>query len=401
MSALVRGAEAKLPRVPLWLLASFTFSGTLAMHIFVPALPFAAQSLHASPPAMQLTISLYIAGLALGQLVYGPLSDRFGRRPALMAGLAIYTLAGVAAILAPDAGSLIAARFFQAAGGCAGMVLGRAIVRDTSGFEQAARRLALLNLMVAIGPGVAPLVGATLAATLGWHSILYVLAALGLINLLFSWRLLPETGTAAAKANADIGALLRNYGRLLKSPAFLGYAVGGGCATTAMYGFVAAAPFIFVHQLERPAYEVGVYLAVLISGLWLGSFLTTRLIHRVPMRRLLVRANALSVLASALFLLGAASGHLGVAWVVATMFLFNVGAGIASPAALTEAISVNPAVTGSASGLYGFTQMAVGALCTALVTLGTDPALSAGLVLVGAGIVGQAGFWIASRPARR
>src|ERR1700722_12601522 len=119
-------------RVPLWLLALFTFSGTLGMHIFVPALPNAALDLGAGTAAMQMTVSLYIFGLALGQLVYGPLSDRFGRRPMLMAGLALYTAAGFAAALAPSANALIAARLLQAFGGCAGLVLGRAIVRDTA-----------------------------------------------------------------------------------------------------------------------------------------------------------------------------------------------------------------------------------------------------------------------------
>lgn len=386
-----------LPRVPLWLLALFTFSGTLAMHIFVPALPFAAESLGASPGAMQLTISLYIAGLAVGQLIYGPIADRFGRRPTLMVGLVLYTVAGLAAAVASTAGSLILARLFQALGGCAGLVLGRTIVRDTSPFEESARRLALMNLMVVIGPGVAPIVGATLAATLGWRSIFYALAALGILNLFFSWRLLPETGNAAAGGNANVVVLARNYAQLLKSPRFLGYSVGGGCATTAMYAFIAAAPFIFVHQLHRPVHEVGFYLALLISGLGLGSVVVSRLIRRVRMRRLLVGGNAVSVLAAVAFLAGAWFGQLSVAWVVGTMFVFMIGCAIASPAALTEAISVNPHVTGSASGLYGFTQMAVGALCTSLVGLGSDPALAAGLVLVGAGIVGQTAFWIASR----
>ena len=144
---------------PLWLLALVTFSGTLGMHIFVPALPFAATDLGASIGEMQLTVSLYILGLAVGQLVYGPLSDRFGRRPTLMVGLVLYTLAGLAAAFAPEVDSLIAARLFQALGGCAGMVLGRAIVRDTSTPEASAQRLALLSLIVSVGPGSAPIIG--------------------------------------------------------------------------------------------------------------------------------------------------------------------------------------------------------------------------------------------------
>src|SRR3954454_23593720 len=147
------------PRPPLWLLVLITLSGTLAMHMFVPALPSAAVDLGASVAAMQTTISLYILGLAFGQLVYGPLSDRFGRRPTLMLGLALYTAAGLAATLAPGVGALIAARLVQALGGCAGLVLGRAMVRDTAEAKDAVRRLALLTLMMMAGPGVAPLIG--------------------------------------------------------------------------------------------------------------------------------------------------------------------------------------------------------------------------------------------------
>ena len=390
---------APRPHVPLWLLALLTFSGTLAMHVFVPALPLAGQDLGAGPGAMRLTISLYILGLAVGQLVYGPLADRYGRRPVLMVGLTLYAISGLAAVLAPGVEALIAARLFQALGGCAGLVLGRAIVRDLAGPQEAAQRLALMNLMVTLGPGLAPLLGTALAELAGWRSIFVLLCALGLANLLFTWRILPETGQRAAQSGA---ALARNTLRLVRSPVFLGYAVGGGCATTAMYAFVASAPFIFTDRLHRPAHEVGLYLAVLISGVWLGSMLASRLMaRRLPITRVLVWANLVSVLGAFVFLGMVLSGQLSVFWTILPMFVFTLGAGIASPAALTQAISVDPQVIGSASGLYGFMQMAVGAICTALAGLGQDPALAAALVLAVAGIIAQLSFWVALRPAPR
>lgn len=389
-------ASTARPHAPLWLLALVTFSGTLAMHIFVPALPIAAKNLGAGMGAMQMTVSLYIFGLAVGQLLYGPMADRFGRRPVLLFGLGLYSAAGLVAALAPDVHALITARLFQAIGGCAGLVLGRSIVRDTAGPQEATRRLALMNLMVTVGPSIAPLVGGALATALGWRSIFYTLFALGIVGLLFTWRLLPETGTPGARLDAS--ALARNYGQLLRSPAFLGFSIGGGCATTSMYAFIASAPFIFVDQLHRPAHEAGIYLAILVSGVWLGSFLTSHLIQRVRVDRLMIRSNALSVLAAFVLLGGVLSGHLSVALAVGTMFLFTVGAGMASPAALTQAISVNPQVIGSASGLYGSTQMAVGALCTALAGMGhRNPALAAAIVLAGAGIVAQLSFAVALR----
>jgi DHA1 family bicyclomycin/chloramphenicol resistance-like MFS transporter len=382
-------------QAPLWLLTLITFSGTLAMHIFVPALPEAAQDLGASIGAMQMTMSVYIFGLAVGQLVYGPLSDRFGRRPILMTGLVLYTITGLAAAFVPNVDSLIVLRLLQAIGGCAGLVIGRAIVRDTALPHEAARRLAVMNLMVAVGPGAAPLVGGLLATTLGWRSIFFLLATLGVVNLAFTWRMLSETREQTS--GASLTTLTRNYRQLVVSPSFLGYAVGGGCATTAMYAFIAASPFIFVHQLNRPDYEVGIYLAVLVSGIWLGSMLATRLIARVSMDRLMVRANLVSVLAAFTLLAVVLSAHLTVPLAVGSMFVFSVGVGVASPAALTQAMSVNPHVIGSAAGLYGFAQMGVGALCTAVAGTGSNPALAAALVLSAAGVIGQISFWIAMR----
>lgn len=380
---------------PLWLLAMITFSGTLAMHIFVPALPEAGRDLGAGVGAMQMTMSVYIFGLAVGQLVYGPLSDRFGRRSMLTMGLLVYTGTGLWAAFAPDVQTLIVLRLLQALGGCSGLVIGRAIVRDTALAKEAARRLALMNLMVVIGPAAAPLLGGALATAFGWRSIFFLLAGLGAINLLFNWLLLSETNRPTGSAH--VGALAHNYGRLLRSPAFLGYALGGGCATTSMYGFLAASPFIFTHQLGRPDYEVGTYLAIQFVGIWVGSMAAARLIPKFAIDRLMVGANLASVVAALVFLVAASSGHLSVLLVVGSMFFFAVGAGIASPAALGQAISVNPAVIGSASGLYGFSQMGVGAVCTAIMSLGSDPALTSAIVLVAAGLIAQASFWIAVR----
>jgi DHA1 family bicyclomycin/chloramphenicol resistance-like MFS transporter len=385
--------------VPLWMLALFAFSGTLGMHIFVPALPIAADDLHASPGALQLTISLYLVGLALGQLVYGPVSDRFGRRPTLIGGLLLFTASGLAAFFAQSVDALVVARLFQAIGGCAGLVLARAIVRDTAAAHEATQRLALMNLMVTVGPGVAPLVGGLLAGLFGWRAIFVALFALGVGNALCAWRLLPETGVKLASVSA--AALARNYRQLLASPVFVGYAIGGGCATTSLYAFVACAPFIIVDQLHRPEREVGLYLALLVSGVWLGSVLTSRMVARFSLKRFLVAVNALSVAAAFALLAVVLTGHLSLAPLVGLMLLYNIGVGCAAPAALVQAISVDRRAVGSASGLYGFAQMAVGAALTALAGLGRDPALAAASVLALAGVVAQASFWIAIRTEQR
>jgi MFS transporter, DHA1 family, multidrug resistance protein len=382
------------PAVPLWLLGLFTLSGTLGMHIFVPALPEAAKDLHATPAALELTISLYILGLAVGQLVYGPASDRFGRRPTLLVGLSIFTIASVAGLFAPDTHTLILARFFQAVGGCSGLVLARAIIRDTSQAHEAARRLALTNLLVTAGPAVAPLIGGALSGLWGWRTILVGLSAMGVANFVLALRILPETRPEAALF-VSASRYARDYFGLLRSPQFLGYAIGGGCATTSLYAFVACAPFIFVDRLHVPSANVGLYLALLVSGLWLGSLLASRLIERCSLARFVVVANAVSVVAAASFLALVIADRATLVGIIVTMFAFSVGVGAAAPAALVKAISVNPRVTGTASGLYGSIQMAVGAALVALAGLGANPALASALVLLGAGIVAQTSFWVA------
>jgi len=388
-AALSSGVAA---RVPLWMLALITLSGTLALHIFVPALPDAGAELGASAGSMQLTLSFYIGGLALGQLIYGPVSDHFGRRPVLIGGMVVYALAGFAALLAPTVRMLIAARLLQALGGCAGLVLGRAIVRDSASGGDAARKLSLMNMMVIVGPGLAPLIGSGLALIAGWRSIFVALCALGAVNLLLAWRLLPETGGGQGH---DVMTVIRGYGHLLKSPRFLGYAIGGGCATTSLYAFVGAAPYIFVDQLGVPAHAVGFYLALNLLGMWLGSLTASRLIGKVPLARLMVFGNLLSCAAAAAFLGSVLTGALSVPVTVLSLLVLTYGGGIASPTALAQALSVDPLVAGSASGLYGFAQMVIGALCASLAGIGGDPALAAGITLLGAGLVAQLSFRMA------
>jgi MFS transporter, DHA1 family, multidrug resistance protein len=386
-------------KAPIWLLVLITISGTLAMHLFVPALPDAARSFGASIPAMQATISVYIIGLATGQLIYGPLSDGLGRRLMLMIGLGLYAVAGLVAAAAPNVHTLIVARLFQALGGCAGLALGRAIVRDTAGPQDAVRDLALLNFMTLIGPGVAPLIGSALAAAFGWRWIFLLLAALGALTLFFTWRQLPQTNQPTGQVR--VGGLLRDYGQLLRAPSFMGFALGGACATTSIYAFLSAAPFVIPERLHRPLHEVGIYLGLLMVGMSVGNVITRNLIKRVSLDRLLIGANLLSTLSAASLLVVTLAGAMTIWSVIGLMFLFAIGAGATSPAALSKALGVESRLVGSASGLYGSMQMVVGALCTFAVGFGHDQALSSAVVLTVAMVCGQAGLWVALAASRR
>ena len=387
-------AQQRAAAPPLWVLIAATASGTLALHIVVPALPLMARSLGVSDGAIQQTVTVYAIGLALGQLVYGPLSDRFGRRPVMIAALALYCLGGLAATFAGTLHQLIIARLVQAFGGCGGLVLGRAVLRDISEPREAASRLALLNLVVAVGPALAPVLGGYIAVWFGWRFDLAAMALLGLLTLAATVLMLPET----AASRGMVGGVFARYGRLLRSPRFLGYAAGGACTTTSLYAYLTASPFIFVDQLHRPVHEVGLYYIVIFVGVSLGSLLCTLLLRRLTPRVLLRGANAMGVLAAATFFTATATGHLGVAVVVGAMLVVSCAAGIASPLAVTAAMSMLPNAIGAAAGLYGFVQMGFGALCAAIVGLWPgQAALAASSILLAALVVGQVALTAATR----
>lgn len=393
---------------PFWLLVLCTFSSTVAMYIFVPALPAATKELGADLAIMHLTVSGYVMGLAVGQLVYGPLADWFGRRPVLLAGLSLFTAAGLAAALARDPVTLVAARIVQALGGCVGLVLGRAMVRDTAQGSDAIRRMAIMTMMMTVGPGMAPMLGSALTEWFGWRVVLALMAVLGAVNIVCAWFLLPETlaarsepGVSAVGVPARMVSLARDYFTLLRSPAFIGFSLGGGCATTAWYAFLSSAPFIFADHLGRPAAEAGYYLAGIMAFLSLGNAVASRISAGRRVSRLVLGANLMSALATCVLLTVVLGDRMSIAAVVGPMMLFMFAAGIVGPMALTRAIGVNPQVIGSAAGLYGFTQMMVGALCVSLAGMGQDVAVSAAVVLAGAAFLAQASFRTAFHFDRR
>jgi DHA1 family bicyclomycin/chloramphenicol resistance-like MFS transporter len=386
-------------RAPFLLLVAMTACGTLGMHVIIPALPATARALGMSIGTAQLTITLYLVGLAIGQLLYGPVSDQFGRRPVLLAGLSLFTGASIVTALAPNATILIAGRILQSVGGCAGLVLGRAAVRDGASAEKAAGQLALLTLVMSMVPAIAPAIGGYITAYIDWRASYVLLALFGGLTLFGCALLMPET---LAPQSPSSRSMLTAYVRLLRSPRFLGYAVGGACSTTAFYGFMSASPFIFETQLHQPTQRVGVYYLLLMLGVAAGSLGANRVAGRVQLRTALRIANGLGILGASLFALADASGVLSVATVVAPVTLFMVGAGMASPFALAGSVSVNPHAIGAASGMYGFVQMDYGMLCTVVVEMWHPGAVyPVASVLLGSALLGQAAMSMAVRAERR
>ena len=385
-------------RAPFALIVAITACGTLGMHLIIPALPETARALNVSPGAIQLTITLYLIGLAIGQLIYGPISDCFGMRPVLIAGLALFTLAGIATAAAPGVLTLVVARVLQSIGACSGLVLGRAIVRDLAPPDRAAAQLAMLTLVMSAAPAIAPVLGGYATAWIGWRAAFALLAIVGAATLAAAVLLLPETNRlqSGTRASLLVGSL-----RLFRSRAFCGYVLGGACTTTSFYAFMAASPFILIELLHQPTERVGLYYLLLMAGVAAGSLLANRIAGRIRVRVALRLANSFAIAGAALFMLADLTGIISVVTVIAPVVLFMVGAGMASPFALSGAVSVNPHAIGAASGLYGFTQMAYGALCTVIVEVWRPGSvLTVAAVLLGSALLGQAALSLAVQRPR-
>lgn len=353
------------------LLVAVTMTGTLAMHIFVPALPGAGADLGASPAAMQLTITLYLVGLAAGQLVYGPISDRFGRRPVIIFSLVLYLAGFLLAIPAASIGGLVVARVLQSLGGCGSLVIGRAMVRDVSSGQDAARQLAVLTMAMSMTPALAPAIGGVIDTAFGWRAIFVALALLVAILLILVLLTLPETNKRPV-ALPGFRAMLGGYARLLRSAKFRRYTIAGSCGGTSLYAFLSVAPFLIGTLLGRSSQEVGLWCLFVTVGMAVGSALVRVFSGRMEVRVAAQRGN-LICLASAIVLSCLAAAGIFTIWaLVLPLFAYAIGVGIMGPNAVAGLMNVDPDAAGSASSLYGFVAMGFGALVTVPVAIFHD-----------------------------
>lgn len=374
--------------------------GAMATHIFVPALPDAAQDLQASPGAIQLTITLYLVGMATGQLIYGPLSDRFGRRPLVLAGQTFYVLSCLLAALAGSIGALIVARVLQALGACSGLVLGRAMVRDGTTTDKAAARLSVVMATMTVGPALAPMLGGYIVGWTGWRGIFVLMALPGAILLVGCLLFLPESNKSLQPL-PGLRSMLQNFRRLLGLRVFRGYAIGGCCVSTSLYAFFPVSPFLLINVLHQTPQQLGLYYLFIMAAVSAGGFSAGPLSRLFSWRSVALGGNALQMIAAVGLLAADLSGHLSVMAVVLSIMLVGFGAGVASPMTMAGAISADLNAIGAASGLSGFMQMMFGALCSLVVSLWqSDSALPMATVLLVSSLVGNRALLHAMRGGR-
>ncbi len=336
-----------------------------AMQIIVPALPVMARDLRASPTVIQLSLTLFMVTVSFAQLFYGPYSDRNGRRKPLIFGMALAAAFSIACIFAPDAWSLVGARIGQALGVCAGMVLCRAMVRDSYPQDRSAVMMAYLNTGISLGPMLAPLVGGVLTIAFGWRSMFVLLSVMACALVYISVRL-PETHFQRSSSTSPRG-MLRDFRTLVLDMRFSGFAFGFGLQAGTYFLFAGSAAFLMMDVLDRSEAEYGAYFATVPLMYLSGNLLAVRLAKRFSPVTLAVAGTLLTVAAGAVLLAAVLLLPLSPMVLFLPMIPFQIGQGLMSAPSMSIAIGANPRMIGSAAGLFGFIQMMTPAAFTLVV----------------------------------
>lgn len=379
-------------RFPLWLLvcASLTAIAPLSIDMYLPSFPALSADLGVEIGRVQLTLGAFLVGLAAGQAFYGPLSDRFGRKPPLYAGLTLYTIAAAGCALAGSVESLMAWRFLQALGGCAGMVVSRAVVRDRLEARESARAFSSLMLVMGLAPILAPVLGGAILAAFGWRAIFWVLTIAGALILLFVHLRMEESLDRSAAAPLRIGSVLRSYGELLRDREFLGYSLSAGCAQAGMFAYIAGSPFVLIelHGIDPSHY--GFVFGSNALGLIAMSQVNARLVRARPLDHVLRGALFGPWLAGLGLAAAALAGAAVLPVLLAGFFVYLASLGCILPNASAMAMTHQGHRAGTASAMMGTLQFGFGTLAGAAVSVwhdGTALPLAVVMAVCGTGAV--------------
>lgn len=348
------------------ILGALSAFGPLAIDFYLPAFPAMALAFGTDEQHVQMTLAAYFLGLSIGQLAYGPVADRFGRRIPLLTGVGLFTAASLACAFAPNLEWLIGARFIQALGGCAGMVIARAVVSDKCDAVGSAKVFSQLMLVMGLAPILAPMLGGLLVNTTGWQSIFLVLTFFSALVGLAVALGLPESMPAHVPRQPLSGAL-RQYGRLLADPVFLGHALTGGIAIAGMFAYIAGSPFVFIKLYGVPPEHFGWLFGANAAGFILVAQINARMLAKRGPAFLLSRTVWIYV-GAGLTLLAVTSMHTEQLWpLLIPLFICISSLGCILPNASACAMNGQGARAGSASAMLGCLQFSVAAGAAALV----------------------------------
>ncbi|TFW10414.1 Bcr/CflA family efflux MFS transporter [Oxalobacteraceae bacterium OM1] len=355
--ALALAPFAHAPLLPL--IACFLMLQPLSTDLYLASLPGLATTFDVAPSTVQLTLSLFVTGFGGAQLIVGPLSDRFGRRPVLMSGLALYVCASILCGLAPDIWLLIAARFLQALGCCSAVMLARAIVRDAYAPEDSPRVVAAASTWLSLAPLFGPVLGSYLQVGFGWRAAFGAHACFSALLLAVTALRLPETNLRKDPHATRLSGLLANYRLILGTREFWANALPGALSYGAIFTFISGASMVLIRVLDVPTERFGYCFAFGVSGYLGGTILCRRLLHVVGAARAFRVGSGVSLVSGLAFLAAAWAGIAHWSLVVIAMFLTMGAHGINFPLAQSGAVSPFPQQAGTAAGLMGALYMGV------------------------------------------
>jgi DHA1 family bicyclomycin/chloramphenicol resistance-like MFS transporter len=346
-------------RIMLLMLVAMTGVAPISLYMLVPALPVLATTFGRDISIAQMTVSLYMVGIACSQIIMGPLSDRFGRRPVLIAGLSLMVVASAGCIFAETLPQLIAARFLQALGGATGMVVSRAIIRDLYSRERISSMISLVIAVMMIAQMLSPLTGGLLETAFGWRAIFYVITAASLVIAVTIVLALPET----RQDRTEAGGFRGDVGSLITSRAFIGYALCQVLASQMIFAFAGGGPYIVVMQMGRSSAEYGAWFATTALAYLVGNLFCVRFAPRHSLEKLIWFGLALQFAGAGLNLLWGITGlNQAPSWLFGTQMLVMFANAFVMSNSAAGAISVRPEAAGTASGAMGFLQMGLGSL---------------------------------------
>ncbi|MHA1554847.1 MAG: multidrug effflux MFS transporter [Alphaproteobacteria bacterium] len=347
-------------------------AGPIAIDMYLPALPTISVSLNSSVAGTQMSLMAYFVAITLFQSVYGPLSDMVGRRPPLFVGLSLYALAGIGCAFAPNIEVLIALRFVQGVGACAGMIIPRAVVRDLYTGVTAARLMALIMLVFSIGPILAPFFGSLIAETLGWRMIFIAIAAVGVASLVLLTTALPETRTKDQRMNSSVSAAIAGYRVLFRDPRFLATGMLNGFGLSMFFSFIAGSPFVYIDHYGLSPFGYSVAFGINAAGFFGTAQLNGRIGMWLGLRRMVRIAIAASFTFIALGFLYFLAGGDELLVLMASLFLSVACLGLVIPASSVLAMEAHGPIAGTASSLLGTIQFGAGTISIAVMSLVGD-----------------------------
>ena len=366
------------------ILGALTAMGPLAIDMYLPALPTIAREMASSTASVQVSLAVYFIGIACGQAFYGPMSDRWGRKRALYFGLTLFSVSSVGCAMARDVNALIALRFLQALGGCAPLVVPRAVVRDYFDQRGSVRMLSVLMLVMGLAPILAPLIGGQLLVNFGWRSVFWILAAYGAFWLVIVTLFLHESLPPARRRRQRAADVVATYLGLLRDRTYIGYVLTGALIFAGLLAYISGSPFVFIELFRVPPEQYGLFFGVNAIGIIVASQVNRWLANKYDARRIISAVLPVSVTAGAALLIDAATGFGGFLGILVPLFFYIATHGFIMPNTTALAMAPHGAVAGSASALLGTVQFVLGASAGALLgVLGNGTAVPLAAVIAG------------------